>query len=224
MIKRNATGRVATPIGAISIESPVRRLANEVFDFVAMQEISREARRQGIGLHLDGARLFVASAYSGRAPAEYAALFDTVYVSLWKCFNSANGAIITGPRTLLQDLYHVRRMFGGNMHQAWPDAVIASYFAKGYLERMGAAVAASEQVWSKLQGDKRFIVERIANGTSLLRLRVPGRDPAHFRRRLAAASVMVNPPDGDVFWLRVNETATRMGATAMFEAFSAAAG
>ena len=35
---------------------------------------------------------------------------------------------------------------------------------------------------------------------------------------------MVNPPDGDVFWLRVNETATRMGATAMFEAFSAAAG
>ena len=91
MLERTASGRVAAQVGAISIESPVRRLHGETFDFGEMQRISGEARKRGIGLHLDGARLFIASAYSGRAPAEYAALFDTVYVSLWKSFNAASG-------------------------------------------------------------------------------------------------------------------------------------
>jgi threonine aldolase len=222
VLERNATGRVATAIGAISIESPIRRLRNEVFDFAAMQQISSEARRAGIGLHLDGARLFVAAAYSGRAPAEYAALFDTVYVSLWKCFNSANGAILAGPRALLQDLYHVRRMFGGNLHHAWPDAVIAAHFAKGYLERMRAAVAVSEQVWSKLQADPRFVIERIPNGTSVLRLRLPNQNLAQVRARLAAAAITIDEPSSDGFWLRVNETAGRMSAETLVNAFKAA--
>jgi len=224
LLERNAGGRVATPIGAISIESPVRRLRNQVFDFAAMQQISQEARRLGIGLHLDGARLFVAAAYSGRSPADYAALFDTVYVSLWKCFNSANGAILAGPRRLLEDLYHVRRMFGGAMKHAWPDALIAAHYANGYLERMRAAVAVSEQLWKKLQQDQRFLVERVENGTSVTRVRIPNRDLPQIRSRLAAAAIVVDEPSGDGFWLRINETANRMSAEALATAFSAAAG
>ncbi len=224
VLERNATGRVSTPIGAISIESPVRRLRNQAVDFAAMQQISKEARQRGIGLHLDGARLFVAAAYSERSPADYAALFDTVYVSLWKCFNSANGAILAGPRRLLEDMYHVRRMFGGAMKHAWPDALVASYYAKGYLERMRGAVAVSEQLWSKLQSDQRFIIERVESGTSVIRVRIPNRDLAQIRTRLAAASIMVDEPSGDGFWLRVNETGSRMSAPALMAAFSAAVG
>ena len=88
LLERTATSRVATGVGAISIESPVRRLHHAAFDFDEMKRISAAARERGIRLHLDGARLFPAAAVAGRSPAEYAALFDTVYVSLWKCFNS----------------------------------------------------------------------------------------------------------------------------------------
>ena len=224
LLERTAGGRVAAGIGAICIESPVRRLRNQVFDFAAMQQISQEARRLGIGLHLDGARLFVAAAYANRAPADYAALFDTVYVSLWKCFNSANGAILAGPRQVLQDLYHTRRMFGGNMHHAWPDALVASHYANGYMDRMRTAVAVSEQLLSKLQADSRFGIERVESGTSVTRLRVPGRDLAQVRKRLAAAGVMVDEPNGDGFWLRTNETAARQTADTLLAAFNAALG
>ena len=55
-------------------------------------------------------------------PEEYAALFDTVYVSLWKCFNAASGAILAGPRSILADIHNVRRMFGGALWGAWPHA------------------------------------------------------------------------------------------------------
>src|SRR5437868_10301558 len=78
-IARLSEARVSTPVGAISIESPVRRLQGEVFDFTEMQRIAAFAREHRIGLHLDGARLFLASAYTGITPANYAALFDTVY-------------------------------------------------------------------------------------------------------------------------------------------------
>jgi len=119
-VARAEEGRVSTPVGVISIESPVRRVLGEVFDFAEMQRIAAFARGSGIGLHLDGARLFLASAYTGIAPARYAALFDTVYVSLYKYFNAASGAVLAGPRQLLENLCHQRRMFGGGLRQSWP--------------------------------------------------------------------------------------------------------
>ena len=90
---RRNDARVATPVGVISIESPVRRAHGEVFDFAEMQRIAAFARERRIGLHLDGARVFLATAYTGITPAEYSALFDTVYVSLYKYFNAAGGAV-----------------------------------------------------------------------------------------------------------------------------------
>src|SRR5437016_10850751 len=67
--------RVAVPVGAISIETPVRRMAGQAFDFAEMQQICAFAREHGIGLHLDGARLLIESAYTGIAPARYADRF-----------------------------------------------------------------------------------------------------------------------------------------------------
>ncbi len=85
---RAASGRVTVPIGAIQIETPVRRKTGEMFDLAEMKRISAWAREQRIGLHLDGARLYMAAAYSGVPVQEYARLFDTVYVSMYKYFNA----------------------------------------------------------------------------------------------------------------------------------------
>src|SRR5205085_6747946 len=51
--------RVTIPVGAISIETPVRRMTGEAFDFTEMGRIAGFARERGIGLQLAGARLFV---------------------------------------------------------------------------------------------------------------------------------------------------------------------
>ena len=94
-------GRVATPVGALQIESPVRRQHGECFDFQEMTKISAWARKRGVGLHLDGARLFLESAYTKKPVKEYAALFDTVYISMYKYFNAASGAVLAGPKAYL---------------------------------------------------------------------------------------------------------------------------
>ncbi len=221
VLARSASGRVRTEVGAIAIESPVRRLHGETFAFEEMERVSRQARGRGIGLHLDGARLFVACAYSGRPPAEYAALFDTVYVSLWKCFNAAAGAVLAGPKSALGDLYQTRRMFGGALWGAWPDAAVASHYAQGYLPRLTAAVRVAEELQVLLSRDGRFAIERVPNGSSLFRLVPRAADLASYRERLAARGVAIGPVEDGGFWLKVNETLAGVPAQALSGAFVA---
>jgi threonine aldolase len=219
LLERTASGRVKSPVGAISIESPVRRLRGETFDLAEMARVSALARERGLGLHLDGARLFVAAAYAGRPLLDYTSLFDTVYVSLWKCFNAAGGAVLAGPRTLLGEMHHVRRMFGGALWNAWPYAVVAGHYAFGYLERLTRAVRGSEELIAALDASSDFEVRRVPNGTSLFFLRPRAGDPAGLRERLARREVDLPPPDGDGFWLKVNETVARKSAAALTSAF-----
>ena len=54
------------------------------------------ARDRGAAVHLDGARLWEASAGYGRPPAEIAALFDTVYVSFYKGIGALAGCCVAG--------------------------------------------------------------------------------------------------------------------------------
>ncbi len=217
VLARTASGRVAAEVGAISIESPIRRLRGELFDHGEMRRLSAFAREQGIGLHLDGARLFMASAFSGVSPAEYASLFDTVYVSLWKCFNAINGAVL--------GLYHTRRMFGGALWNAWPFAAVARHYAEGFLERFGRAVGVSRDFAGALRDPLR--VERIPGGSHLFYVRAPGADLARVRQRLAADGIQAPGPiahaNEPALLLGVNESWNRTTGASLAEAFHRAA-
>ena len=125
-----------------------------MFDWDETKRISALARERGIGMHLDGARLFIASAYSGIAPAEYAAAFDTVYVSLWKYFNSGIGAILAGPKRVLDGMYHMRRMFGGNLAAGWQAALVARHYMNGFPERL---TERDRRLRGVLRGNRRSI-------------------------------------------------------------------
>jgi threonine aldolase len=223
-MERAEAGRVVTPVGVISIESPVRRLAGEVFDFAEMQRIAAFARKHRIGLHLDGARLFLGSPYTGIMPETYTALFDTVYVSLYKYFNAAGGAVLAGPRDLLADLYQQRRMFGGSLRQAWPCAAVALHYLDGFGERFGEAVKAAETLFRAIGEQERCQVLRSSAGTNVVQLRVRGGDAAGLPERLLASGVSIRPAlqstaDGALFELITNETILRRLVAETIEIF-----
>jgi len=219
-IRLTASGRVATGIGAVAIESPVRRLAGQMVPFEDIQALAKLARERNIAMHLDGARLFIAAAYSGIAPARYAAEFDTVYVSLWKYFNCGVGAILAGPRHVLDDMFHVRRMFGGNLAVGWPAALVARHYMDGFEERLRSAVRVSEDFFTAIGAHPRLTVERVPNGTNLTRLTVNGRDPVTFHRALGERGVVLAAPTtAGTFTLAVNETWNRRTAADLVKAF-----
>lgn len=223
VLSRTAGGRVATEVGAIVIESPVRRRMGEMFDWNEAKRITAFARARGIGTHLDGARLFIASAYTGIAPAEYAATFDTVYVSLWKYFNCGIGAILAGPRRVLEGMYHVRRMFGGNLAVGWQAAAVAGHFMTGFDDRLRNAVQVSESFYKEIASHPRVRVERIPNGTNVARLRVTGGDLAVAARRLAERGIVLPRAGADgVLTLGVNESWNRTTGSLLAAAFTQA--
>jgi threonine aldolase len=212
-------GRVETPIGAIQIETPVRRRQGERFDFQEMKKVAAWARAHNVGLHLDGARLLLESAYATRLVKEYAALFDTVYISMYKYFNAASGAVLAGPKAQLANLYHTRRMFGGGLRQVWPFASIALHYLNGFDPRFRAAVESAERVIAVLQKDSNFGIERIPNGTNLFRLRVFGVNAPVYQNRLENAGISTSNPTGDWFNIQVNETWTRLPAAEIADRF-----
>jgi threonine aldolase len=206
-------------VSVIAFETPVRRKQGEHFDPAEVKKVISLARREGIKLHLDGARLFLQAAYTGDQVAEYARPFDTVYVSLYKYFNAASGAILAGPRDVIDGMYHGRRMFGGGLNSVWPYALVALHYLAGFGDRYSQAVRTSEDWIGRLRRHDAFTIERIPSGTNLFRLQVRGPDPVAFQKRLAAKGVMLSAPQRGAFLVGVNETLNRTTPADLADAF-----
>src|SRR5438309_1604274 len=139
LLDQTKGARVVSRVSVISIETPVRRKQGERFDAAELTKIVALAKKEGIRLHLDGARLFLQAAYTGEDVAACARPFDTVYVSLYKYFNAASGAILAGPRDVIDGMFHTRRMFGGGLSSVWPFAAVALHYLPGFGDRFGRA-------------------------------------------------------------------------------------
>lgn len=220
-----ASGRVKTEVGCISLESPLRRGFNSTHSLTEVAEISGLAKEQGIGLHLDGARLFMQAAHLGYSPAKFSAPFDTVYVSLYKNFNAAGGAVLAGRQDTLEDLLHDRRMFGGSPYNVWPMAAVATLFVDHFIEKYGQAKAVTEGMVEHLNNDSRFRFEQIPAGSNLSWLRLEGIDPGMFRQNLGERNIVLGEPRSgwDGLLLMINPTVARMSAEKLAEEFVAAA-
>jgi threonine aldolase len=221
IVKRTEGGRVAAKVGVISVESPVRRKQGEVFEYEQMKQIATYAKENDIKIHLDGARIFLATPYTGIAVTEYASLFDTVYISLYKYFNAASGAILAGSKSLIAPMYHTRRMFGGGLHQAWPFTAVANYYLDGFTERFTKAVTLSEEFIKKISGNNRFAITRIPSGTNIFRLTVKDMDAKLFSERLKNNGVIARAggsTPNDLI-LQVNESLLRTTAAELENIF-----
>ena len=222
-VARAGQGRVKTGIGVISIESPVRRTNNEVFDYAEMQKISVYARHNAIGMHLDGARLFNAPAHTGISVQEYAALFDTVYISLYKDFNAASGAVLAGSAEFCQGLFHTRRMFGGSMPNAWPFAAVALEYLDSFPADYQKALKRVAEIFTRLNSFYRL--EKIGNGTNVMKLYVKQGQPSVIRERLLSHNIKLNQPATGFkgFYIKINPSLLRLDPGKLVNYFKAAA-
>jgi threonine aldolase len=209
-------------VGVISVESPVRRQDDRMFGFDEMQKISELAVNRGIRTHMDGARLFVESVHSGKHPAAYGKLFDTVYTSLYKCFNAASGAILAGPKKLMDPLYHTRRMFGGGLPAVWPFAAVALQFVDGFITEYQKALQGARTFFTLLAKDERFSINSYADGTHIFKLLVSGGNLIVFKANLAKQSIQLGNPYPGGFVLKINPSLNRQAPENLAKIFSEA--
>jgi len=202
--KKAKTDRVETRLACISLETPVRRKMDRMFDFNNIKQISAYAKNNSIKMHLDGARLFVQSVHTNKSPAEYGEQFDTVYTSLWKCFNAASGAVLAGPKSFTTNLFHERRMFGGSLPAAWAFAAVALYYADGFINEYKAAWQKAEIFLSALQKESRFEVIRFPAGSHIVRINPKNVDLLKFKESLSKKNIELMDPFQTGFLLKIN--------------------
>ena len=58
-------------------------------------------------------------------------------------------------------MFHVRRMFGGNLAVGWPAALVARHYMDGFVDRLTSAVRVSEDFYTAIARHPKVTVERI---------------------------------------------------------------
>jgi threonine aldolase len=116
---------VAEPPAAVLWELPQRDLGGQLPDWDDLAGQVSWARGRGAAAHLDGARLWEASAGYQRPLTEIAGLFDTVYVSFYKGIGALPGCCVAGPQPIVDQVRDWRKRLGGELFAMWPAAASA---------------------------------------------------------------------------------------------------
>ena len=108
------------PLACVITELPIRESGGRLPSWDELQALKVEARRRGVRLHMDGARLWESTAGFGKTAAEVAAGFDSVYVSFYKAIGALSGAMLLGDADFIAQARLWRRRLGGTQFHLSP--------------------------------------------------------------------------------------------------------
>ncbi len=144
-----------------------------VYPLTTMHQLTDMARRHGLALHLDGARLFNASVKTGVSVAEYAASFDTVSFCLSKGLGAPVGSIVVSDDARIQQLRRLRKVFGGGMRQVGILASAGIYALENHVSRLVDDHAHARFLAEQLRKIPGVVVDVDAVETNMVMFQVP---------------------------------------------------
>lgn len=102
----------------VSLENTHNRCGGAVVGVEYTQAVAAIAKRHGLRLHLDGARLFNAAVALGVDAKELASPADSVCFCLSKALCAPVGSLVCGSEDFITDARRIRKQLGGGMRQA----------------------------------------------------------------------------------------------------------
>lgn len=106
------------PTRLVCVENTHNRGGGAVWPIERIAEVAAMARKHGLRLHLDGARLWNASVATEIPERDYAAHFDSVSVCFSKGLGAPVGSALAGSREFITRARRFRKQLGGGMRQA----------------------------------------------------------------------------------------------------------
>ena len=101
----------------VCLENTTNKGGGACYQMDDMTNIKKVCQKNGLGLHLDGARLMNAIVAKDQDPKQYGALFDTISVCLSKGLGAPMGTVLIGKSSLMNSAIRVRKVLGGGMRQ-----------------------------------------------------------------------------------------------------------
>lgn len=165
-IRSKDTPPGVTPTRLIVLENTLRGM---VMPFSEAKRISEYARKNGIKIHLDGARLWEAVVASVEPSSdyrlflgEYCSLFDTVTMCFSKGLGAPIGAILVGSEVVINQARWLRQSIGGSVRQpgiltSCAFTAVKNTFEGGLLKRTHDLAREIATFWeNECQGKLRY--------------------------------------------------------------------
>jgi threonine aldolase len=129
------------------------------YSLTALEDIREFADRHSLSVHMDGARMFNASAATQIPVGEMARFADTVTFCLSKGLGAPVGSLLCGSESFISEARRVRKMLGGGMRQSGILAAAGLYALAHNVERIpedhenarSLAAALAETSWARIR-------------------------------------------------------------------------
>jgi threonine aldolase len=179
------------PASLFVLENTHNRAGGVAIPAAYAHEVAAIGRAAGVGVHLDGSRIFNAAAALGVPVADLARGFDTVSLSLNKAFGAPIAAALAGSRELIERAVTVRQRLGGGIRPTGPDAAATlAGLDESHFVRTHALAATLAQCLAAIPGLR---VEPVGTRTNIVVAEVvlAGLTAPQLRDRLAHEGLLV---------------------------------
>jgi threonine aldolase len=149
------------------------------------------ARARGLGLHLDGARLFNAVVKQGVDVRDIARLFDTVSVCLSKGLGAPVGSVLCGGAAHIAKARRWRKVLGGGMRQAGVLAAAGIYALQSNVRRLAEDHANASMLADLLVAVEGVRVDRAAVQTNMVFMSVDPQRAEALREFLRQRNMLI---------------------------------
>lgn len=120
----------------VVLENTCNKGGGSYYTLGEIEPITELCRRHGLGLHLDGARLFNALVETEEDPQAIGAAFDSISLCLSKGLGAPVGSVLMGNPDFIREARRFRKVMGGGMRQAGYLAAGAQYALEHQVDRL----------------------------------------------------------------------------------------
>ena len=147
------------------------------------------AKKRGLAIHLDGARIFNAAIAQDMNVKELCAGFDSVSSCLSKGLGAPAGTVLLGRNEFIQKAKRARKILGGGMRQAGVIAAAGLYA----LENNVARLREDHDNAARLAKGLRELGLEVQLNTNMALLKIPAATAPALAEQLRRAGVLVLP-------------------------------
>jgi threonine aldolase len=120
----------------VCLENTTNKGGGACYDFSEIEKIRTVCDQNGLGLHLDGARLMNALVATGADPKRYGEVFDTISLCFSKGLGTPLGTVLAGDKNIMKNAIRVRKVLGGGMRQVGFMAAAGLYALDNHINRL----------------------------------------------------------------------------------------
>jgi threonine aldolase len=175
----------------VCLENTHNRGGGKTWTIEQIRDVASTARKHGLQLHLDGARLWNASVATGVPEREYATHFDTVSVCFSKGLGAPVGSALAGPAVFVERARRFRKMFGGAMRQVGIIAAGALFALEHHRARLAEDHANAKALASGLEGVSGLETDPAEVETNMVMFQVRSLPAEQLVERLQERGVLV---------------------------------